>query len=732
MSGTEFGGSWWGKRWVEALERLSTAWQNRLPRGRDYASKGHVISLAVSGGKISAKVQGSRSKPYTTTIEVPTLRDEDWDAVIEQISSQARFPAKLLVGEMPADIEDIFQSVNVTLFPMRNSELLGSCTCPDKARPCKHIAAVHYAFGQALDRDPFLLFQLRGADRMRLQRGFHKAWFGDEPEESELDHKASIAERGVLVAPLSADRFNRSPDTLDGMSFTPFKSVQSRLILERLSAPRSWEIPIGIEHLLGPVYDEATKLASEIATAGFDADLLDAASGEEGGDAGNLLQPVQPKAEEAPAETTAEEGGYKAFEVPVAAPEEPEDGEEPRARFALPSTLGAKPKPKAEPAPEPEAPKKSRPLLRKGVAAMSRRRKNRTGEVAVVSDAKAETRTDSAADESAKSAEEPRGPRAPRVVKRRSVAKPGGAKASAATEGPTVVRRRSAPSDSGASPVVRRRRTVVPARAQVKPGGAEDVTELAAADAAGLIALGKGEFAEAAEVTRRAWRAEPSQPRFTLLLSAAKGVGDPQTVLDEEAAYILENTQRRATSTPELLWLLAAGKYRDAADRARATGKRAWKGGESPGSTYVGFLPWALATSLEKKLADGSALERVWGPLAQRGEGLFATLPEPPDATGFWLKRAVEQAPVSEADTSKLLSAARDLVTALASVPRIDSSGQKADQAAAFIVATAEAMAIAETDRPEALRKECAKGLDAKRRLLGAIERAWSASPFLS
>ena len=71
-------------------------------------------------------------------------------------------------------------------------------------------------------------------------------------------------------------------------------------------------------------------------------------------------------------------------------------------------------------------------------------------------------------------------------------------------------------------------------------------------------------------------------------------------------------------------------------------------------------------------------------------------------------------------------------MTALASVPRIDSSGQKADQAAAFIVAMAEAMAIAETDRPEALRKNGAKGLDAKRRLLGAIERAWSASPFLS
>ena len=361
MSGTEFGGSWWGKRWVEALERLSTAWQNRLPRGRDYASKGHVISLAVSGGKISAKVQGSRSKPYTTTIEVPTLRDEDWDAVIEQISSQARFPAKLLVGEMPADIEDIFQSVNVTLFPMRNSELLGSCTCPDKARPCKHIAAVHYAFGQALDRDPFLLFQLRGADRMRLQRRLPQGVVrrrarrvGARPQG---EHRG--ARRPSRPCPRTASTARRTRST--ACPSRPSGRC-NRLILERLSAPRSsWRSRSASSTCSAR---STTRLQSSPQRSPPRASTptcsTPPAAKRTGATPGACSSRSSRRRRRPPAEAPAEEGGYKAFEVPVAAPAEPEDGEEPRALRAAEHARREAEAEGREPAPEPEAPKKSR------------------------------------------------------------------------------------------------------------------------------------------------------------------------------------------------------------------------------------------------------------------------------------------------------------------------------------------------------------------------------------
>ena len=265
MSTEQFGDSWWGKRWIEALERLSTAWQNRLPRGRDYAAKGHVISLSVADGRIQAKVQGSRSKPYTTTIELPTFRESDWDSVIEHLASQARFPAQLLTGEMPDGIEEVYEAFGLNLFPVRNSEMIGSCTCPDKARPCKHIAAVHYAFGEALDRDPFLLFQLRGADRTALLRGFRKAWIEDLSDDTNGDAADPNAIEGRDLGDLSADRFNRSPEDLPPISFRIRPTADASLILKRLGSPKSWQLPIQINDLLGPVMVETSKLALEIA-----------------------------------------------------------------------------------------------------------------------------------------------------------------------------------------------------------------------------------------------------------------------------------------------------------------------------------------------------------------------------------------------------------------------------------------------------------------------------------
>jgi uncharacterized Zn finger protein len=255
----------WGRRWIESLERLATAWQSRLPRGRDYADKGHVVSLSVTPGRIAARVQGSRSKPYTTIIECQPFSDTAWVRVVRRLTTQARWPAELLVGHMPADIDALFQQEHLHLFPIRNSEMVSSCTCPDKAKPCKHIAAVHYAFGTALDRDPFLLFQLRGLDRNGLIRNFREAWFGADADLQGTLRGDSSLDQGIPVQPLSADRFNRSPAAIDQMSFSLPEPCQSHLILDRLGAPSSWQFPLSIHALLGPVYDEAARLALGIA-----------------------------------------------------------------------------------------------------------------------------------------------------------------------------------------------------------------------------------------------------------------------------------------------------------------------------------------------------------------------------------------------------------------------------------------------------------------------------------
>lgn len=168
----EIGETWWTKRFLEVLD--SFGWTNRLQRGRSYARGGQVIDYKIDYGLITSKVQGSRSKPYSIEIQVKRLSDKQWKKVIKVMSSQARFLAKLLAGQMPQDIEEVFKEAKVTLFPADGKDFISDCSCPDYANPCKHIAAVYYIIGEAFDRDPFLIFHLRGLKKDELLEALHK------------------------------------------------------------------------------------------------------------------------------------------------------------------------------------------------------------------------------------------------------------------------------------------------------------------------------------------------------------------------------------------------------------------------------------------------------------------------------------------------------------------------------------------------------------------------------
>jgi uncharacterized Zn finger protein len=161
-----FGQSWWAKRWIAVLEGFNLG--ARLSRGRSYARAGQVRSIAVGDGKVTAQVQGSRPSPYRVTIAVRQLDPREWSKATARLNQQAAFAAKLLAGEMPAEIETVFADAGVTLFPARLDDLETECSCPDWSNPCKHIAAVYYLMGEEFDRDPFLIFRLRGMDRAKL------------------------------------------------------------------------------------------------------------------------------------------------------------------------------------------------------------------------------------------------------------------------------------------------------------------------------------------------------------------------------------------------------------------------------------------------------------------------------------------------------------------------------------------------------------------------------------
>jgi uncharacterized Zn finger protein len=161
-----FGQSWWAKRWIAVLESFAIG--GRLGRGRSYARRGQVTAIQIGKGKVTAKVQGSRPKPYDVTIKVAGLTTKEWDQLIKGLTSQAIFTAKLLAGEMPQDIEKLFNDEGLSLFPAKQADLETDCSCPDWSNPCKHVAAVYYLLGEEFDRDPFMLFQLRGLSREEL------------------------------------------------------------------------------------------------------------------------------------------------------------------------------------------------------------------------------------------------------------------------------------------------------------------------------------------------------------------------------------------------------------------------------------------------------------------------------------------------------------------------------------------------------------------------------------
>ena len=174
---------WWVERWLELLD--SYRFKKRLERGRNYAREGNVLSIEFVDTLILADIQGSETQPYKVSLSLepladenreqalkrmsqPPFSDEDWDCVIQSLSEKAIFSAQLLAGEMPSDIEAVFTSNGLSLFPYTLSDVRSRCTCPDKANPCKHIAAVYYQLGDRFSEDPFLIFQLRGRTKDQI------------------------------------------------------------------------------------------------------------------------------------------------------------------------------------------------------------------------------------------------------------------------------------------------------------------------------------------------------------------------------------------------------------------------------------------------------------------------------------------------------------------------------------------------------------------------------------
>lgn len=159
------GRSWWSRRWMQVLEGMGLG--GRLGRGKNYALSGQVVSMRLEGPHVEATVVGTRADPYVVTVDFRTPEDEVRARIVAHIRHEPMLVARLLVDDLPMEVEEAFREEGCDLFPggklgPGKYDMTTKCSCPDYANPCKHSSAVLLILGEEISRRPMTLLELRG------------------------------------------------------------------------------------------------------------------------------------------------------------------------------------------------------------------------------------------------------------------------------------------------------------------------------------------------------------------------------------------------------------------------------------------------------------------------------------------------------------------------------------------------------------------------------------------
>ena len=192
IEGRTIARSFWGQAWCANLERYSD-YENRLPRGRTYVRNGCVVDLQIARGEVTAMVAGSDL--YRITIAISPVKISRWKAICRDCAGTIDSLVELLQGRLAKAVMDRVCREGDGLFPSP-SEIKLSCSCPDWADMCKHVAAALYGIGARLDEKPQLLFVLRGVDENELIANAGT----DLPLSKATPHAAKVLDHGDVGA----------------------------------------------------------------------------------------------------------------------------------------------------------------------------------------------------------------------------------------------------------------------------------------------------------------------------------------------------------------------------------------------------------------------------------------------------------------------------------------------------------------------------------------------------
>lgn len=174
--------TWWGEKFVSALEAYIDP--GRLQRGKAYRTDKRILEFKIDGSEIKATLRGNinpyfgvtKEPRYKVILRFKQISQKQWQAIIKEISGNAHWLSKLMLNEIPGNIEEAF--AGDSLLPSSYKDVETSCSCPDYCDPCKHIAGVYYRIANILDTNPMLLFQLRGLAPEKLHQELKKTELG--------------------------------------------------------------------------------------------------------------------------------------------------------------------------------------------------------------------------------------------------------------------------------------------------------------------------------------------------------------------------------------------------------------------------------------------------------------------------------------------------------------------------------------------------------------------------
>ena len=216
-----YGNTWWGEEWLNALSNIDNA--NRLPRGRTYANTKKAYDITMKNEVIKAKVQGTKRLPYRVKLTLPKLTEPQKELIVEQIIHNPIYLSQLLNRKLPTGLADYCLSIGFRLFPKNWYDLDFECTCPDYATPCKHEAAVVYLMANEIDKDPFLVFKVRGLNI------FEELERRDFTIASEHQNKISEIEDLWVDFVEYADEVPASQPILDQIDYTKIPDAKEKI-----------------------------------------------------------------------------------------------------------------------------------------------------------------------------------------------------------------------------------------------------------------------------------------------------------------------------------------------------------------------------------------------------------------------------------------------------------------------------------------------------------------------